>query len=312
MFGFCGALNTEHGQVSFSALKRMCGMHGEGCAYINREMGLLCDSQIEKTGDSQQLLTVRRNDFLYTAAVAQSTHISARSVLELYFEEGDEFVHRLNSPSTLCLYDARLAELTLLRSTNSNKPMFFARREGVLYFASALRPLIRLYGGCVRINGRVLLSYLREPSAEFPEGLFCDIVNIPEGHLLIASTFGETLVPFAEHALPEKASEHTSAQYAFSDIRRVFTEEVFEHCYPYCSDSDFENFSKKENKRAEKQLDTIIGEYRAFGRGIFANKEVLSVLAEYEGEKSTPLRLRKKGVLCKTAIWFDGFNLVVC
>ncbi len=311
MIGFCGAFDTEHKQVSFSTLKRMCGMHGEGVAYINREIGVLCDSPIRENMDEQQLLTLSRNNHLYTAAMSEHGHMGTRSMLELYFEEGDEFIHRTDFPYTMCLYDSRCAELTLLRSVQSKSPLFFSRREGVLYFASSLMPLIRLYGGCVRISVRVLMSYLRNPSEKFPDGLFCDIVNISRGHMLLASSFGESIVPFAEREMA-KSTKTPSVQYALTDIRKILTEEVFCHCYPHCENNAFDDFSRREKKRMEKQLDAIIEEYISLGRGVLVREEMRELLAELEAEKSTPLRLCKKGVLCKTAIWFDSFNLVLC
>ncbi len=310
MMGFCGAFDIVQRSVSFSQLKRMCGMHKEGSAYISREIGILCDSPIQKTEDGQLLLTRSYNGYLYTAAVASRGHVGARSVLELYFAEGDEFVHRLDFPYTMCLYDSRCGELTLLRSSQSKEPLFFAKRDSTLFFASSLRPLIRLYGGCVRVSCRVLMSYLREPSEGFPEGLFCDIVNIPEGHMLLASSFGESLVPFAERqakgtVIPQNARQELTS------MRKIFTEQIFLHCYPHCDKAWLDDLTRREKKRVERQLDAIVGEYLELGRGVLAREEMRALLSEVEEEKSTPLRLLKKGVLCKTAIWFDSFNLVL-
>ncbi len=311
MIGFCGALDIENRQASFSVLKRMCGMHSEGCAYVNGEIAILSDFPIGDMSDRQSLMTMCKNGYLYTCAVAGNDLMNASSLLELYFEQGDEFVHRLDLPCTACLYDSRCGELTLFRSANSKEPLFFSCRDGVLYFSSSLRPLIRLYGGCVRINGNMLAAYLRTPCENFPDGLFCDIKNIPEGHMLLASSFGESLVPFAERDGQMTYASDSSRGFP-TDMRRRLTEEIFLNCYPAGNEKIFEGLTKRECKRAEKQLDGIISEYLALGHGILLRKGIYELVSECEKEKSTPLRLCKKEVLCKTAIWFDSFNLVIC
>ena len=94
MVGFCGALDFPSRAVDFSNLKRMCGLHSGGCAFINREFGLLCDS-VSETDDIMQPVTVRENNSLYTVAVIMDSAArgleasTARAILEGYIEEGD-------------------------------------------------------------------------------------------------------------------------------------------------------------------------------------------------------------------------------
>jgi asparagine synthetase B (glutamine-hydrolysing) len=134
---FCGALNFEDRAVSFSDLKKMYGPRRGGTAFVNREIGIICDSDV-------QPLTVSYNSSLYTAAIvsslpiAQSTQNLAQSVLGGYFEEGDSYVRRMDFPFALALYDSRCGELLLSKGAVGDKALFYTQRDGTVYFASSI------------------------------------------------------------------------------------------------------------------------------------------------------------------------------
>ena len=374
MIGFCGALDFEKRAVRFSVLKKMCGLHSSGCAFVNREFGILCDGSIRIPDCDIQPVTVSYNNSLYTAAVIAPAIVRedgsnmARSVLEGYFEEGEEFLHRLDFPYALALYDARCGELMLAKGHTGDKGLFYTVKDGTLYFASALRPLFRLYGGCVRVSKKALARHVTGGYSSIPTDLFCDIRILKPAHSLICSCFGQSCVPTACSSYigtGRTTQERISPiQAKKADVRYILNQALFAFDYPqfdcympyllpsleeyqkkgehtvYISDAiscdckeysaeradrlgkvwgldvyflsdDKDTPSSRELKKMEKELDDILSEYLSSSSCIIREFDRDGVIDIVKSEKSTPLRIRKKGLLCQCAMWFDSFNLVL-
>lgn len=373
MFGFCGCLNFERGAVELSVLKRMCGLHSVGCAFINKEYGVLCDGVDALSEPALQPVTVRYNNALFTAAVLSDRHVRsggslAEAVLEGYIEEGAEYVRRLDFPYALALYDGRCGELLLAKGHAGDKPLFYTVKDGAVYFASSLRPLVRLYGGCVRINKRILKKHLEGEYTNLPEGLFCDIFSVRAGHSLLCSRLGQSDVPtlrgvYAFDSFSDSRGDVVPLS-ARADMRRALTDALFAFDYPQfdcympslmeylsaaksrgarharvgdptavlCSEYAAERadrlgtlwdveimsvpapsdaWAKKSLKSMEKELDGILGEYLSSHECILRRLTDTESIESIGEEKSIPLRIRKKGMLCQTAMWFESFNLVL-
>ncbi len=306
MTGFCGALNFKERRVHFSTLKRMCGLCGSGCAYINGEFGILCDIPISESGEIFQPVTVSYNNALYTCAV--SGEAVARDVLERYIEEGDGFIHNLCANASVALYDSRCGELMLAQLGNA-RAMYYTQQDGVLYFSSALRPLFRLFGGCIRISRSALLRRLVDRESDF-DGLLCDIVRIGEGQMLLASSLGESLIPFCA-PMPDLKVGMCEEKIKIGEIRCFLSERLFEYDYPRLDVECFEAMSKREQKKAERAMDKILADYLEKPHCVLSALGAREISEETEKQKSIPLRLYTKGMLCETAMWFETFNLVI-
>lgn len=242
MIGFCGALDFEKNRVDFSTLKKMCGLHGAGSAFINGEIGMICDGDGSFEDGTLQPVTLSYNGSLYTAAVSvpramerESGNV-AQSVLEGYFELGEEFIHKLDFPYALALYDGRRGELLLAKGHLGDKPLFYSIREGTVYFASSLRPLIRLFGGCVRVSKKALVSFVTGDCSVLPDGLFCDIRAIRGGQGLFCSRLAQSVIPIPCGVYPferQKRNMCYTPEYSRkTDIRRVLTDALFAFDYP--------------------------------------------------------------------------------
>ncbi len=374
MIGFCGALDFERRAVRFSVLKKMCGLHSAGCAFVNREFGILCDGAAGVSDRDMQPVTVSYNNALYTAAVVAPNMVRsdgrnmARSVLEGYFEEGEEFLHRLDFPYALALYDGRCGELLLAKGHIGDKALFYTVKDGTLYFSSALRPLFRLYGGCVKVSKKALIRHITGGYGAIPHDLFCDVKTIAPAHSLLCSCFGQSCVPTAcSPYICEDGKERASvspAQTKKGNLRYILNQSLFAFDYPqfdcympallpmleqrrksgemsvsisdpisslceeysteraerlgkvwgldvYAQTDDREILSGRDLKKIEKELDIILDEYLSSYSFIIKELEKDGVTDLVRSEKSTPLRIRKKGMLCQCAMWFDSFNLVL-
>ena len=375
MIGFCGALDFDKRQVKFSELKKMCGLHGVGSAFINGEFGIICDGVWDFDSLSLQPVTVSYNNALYTAAVVVPAEIrgmegnTAQGVLEGYFEEGDEYIRRLDFSYALALYDGRCGELLLVKGGKGDKALFYTQKDGTLYFSSSLRPLFRLYGGCVRVNRRVLLEHIKGGYSPIPDGLFEDIHYIRASHSLLCSRFESKEIPFCSVSVSfsdKKILTPPEVLY-FSkktDMRKILTDALFAFDYPQFDymlplmlpysesagkgelgnivigdpikclreeysleradrigglwgvdilvvQTDEEPISARELKAIEKQIDIILDEYRKIPTCVLANLEDSELLGVINDEKDIKLRIRRKGMLVQTAMWFECYNLVL-
>ena len=373
MFGFCGCLDFGRGVAELSALKKMSGLYGVGCAFINKEYGILCDGVNELSDTSLQPVTVSYNNSLYTAAVVCDGRASAngsvsRAVLEGYLEEGDEYIRRLDFPYALALYDGRCGELLLAKGHTGDKPLFYTMKDGAVYFASSLRPLIRLYGGCVRVNKAVLLAHLGGAFGTMPEGLFFDIKPLKVGYSLLCTRLGQSVVPTLQGVYPFEGTggmkgDAVALSYT-RDVRRTLTDALFAFGYPqfdcympsvaeyldaaktqgikrvcmqdrvleiseeYSAERadrlgalfgveitavspEDTRMSKRALKSMERELDAILSEYMSAPNCILHRLSVSELIKRADEEKSIPLRIRKKSMLCQTAMWFESFDLVL-
>ena len=197
MVGFCGIFNMGNGSLSFDSLKRMNLTRGFGCALLTRELGLLC-SGMDSATHSMQPLSLRYNNAPYTAAavcsdspLGENGGKLARSVIEGYIEEGDSFLRRSADGFSFCLYDGRCGELMLLRG---NSPLFYSIRDDLLYFSTSLPSLLRIFGGCVRVDKKALSSFVCSDYSPLPSGLFRDVTSLERGQCLICTRLGAQTV----------------------------------------------------------------------------------------------------------------------
>ena len=363
---FCGALNFDKRSVSFCELRKMYGPRRGGTAFINREIGIICDGEA-------QPLTVSYNGSLYTAAistcspVARSGGDAAQAVLQGYFEEGEAYVRRMDFPFALALYDSRCGELLLSKGAMGDRALFYTQRDGTLYFASSIKPLIRLLGGCLRINKAVLQRHLCGEYGALPEGLFCDLTPIRPDNSLLCSCFGHARVPtvgsVAPSAVERRDGEYSELFRGDVDVRRALNEALYAFdypqfdCYmPYLNAllSEAHGAGKRELlvcdpmtdiceryavertdrlaqlwklsvrtcacensklpsrylKRMEREIDAILDEYMS-DEGCIIGALDGECREHILNEKSTPLRIRKKGMLAQSAMWSEIFNIIL-
>lgn len=370
MMTFCGALNFGGGITSFSELQKMRTERGPGCAFINGEYAVLCYGE---SGESAflQPVTVKYNNALYTAVIIADSDACgdeervAESVLSGYLEEGEEYLRRLDFDFSLALYDQRCGELLLLKGAYGEKGLFYTEREDAVYFSSSLACLMRLYGGCVRIDKDVLCKYIKGDYSPLPKGLFKDIISIKTGRGILCTRWGINEVYTSQgsrHCVQDAECEALEVL-AKTEIMRALTDSLFAYGYPQfdftvpallkiinkardagerriyveemaLSDNDdyfserAESFcrtwgvelvgvrcdKKSANVRALKGMDKALGAILAeciADPACVLHRLGADILDNAEGEKDLALKIRKKAMLCQSAMWFENFNVVL-
>lgn len=198
---FCGALSFDADGTSgrgFNELRRICGGCGMGCAYVGEKFSVLYAGDERVFEKPFQPLTTSHNGHFYTAVIASGEYPSntehAEEMLQRYFEQGERCVCSMDMPFSAIIYDGRCGELLAYRSEGGDVPLFSAQKDGRIYFSTTLPPLYKLFGGCIRVNTRVLKDFICGNMRTVPEDLFCDIRVIKRGKGMLCTRFGESEV----------------------------------------------------------------------------------------------------------------------
>lgn len=173
-----------------------CGVISSGvCLLANTRLAILdlsergrqpmCDSArtvwISYNGEIYNAGTLRRE--LIDRGYSFQSHTDTEVLLHLYEEYGDRCVERLRGMFAFAIWDARARKLLLARDRLGIKPVYFARQNGRLIFASELKCL--LASGLIdrRVNPQALRIYLQLGHVPPPWTAIDAVTPLPPGHL---------------------------------------------------------------------------------------------------------------------------------
>jgi asparagine synthase (glutamine-hydrolysing) len=120
----------------------------------------------------------RRGHHFYTLS-------DSETLVHLYEEYGDAGVARLRGMFAYALWDERRSRLFIARDRFGIKPLYYARHDGRLFFASELRALRRVAGLARDLNERSILRYLAYLYVPGPETIYRGVVELPPAHYLV-------------------------------------------------------------------------------------------------------------------------------
>lgn len=106
-----------------------------------------------------------------------------------------EALQRFNGMFAFALWDRQERVLYLARDRAGEKPLYYGRLDGTLYFASELKAIRTLAASSLIIDRDALALYLRYSHIPAPYTIYQHVFKLPPGTLL--------RIPFAVDALPE-------------------------------------------------------------------------------------------------------------
>jgi asparagine synthase (glutamine-hydrolysing) len=115
------------------------------------------------------------------------THSDTETVLHLYEEVGEACVEHLRGMFALALWDGPRHRLLLARDRLGKKPLYYARRGGVLYFSSELPSLLQALPERPALDLQAIDLYLALQYIPDPWTPFEGIVRLPAAHRLLWS-----------------------------------------------------------------------------------------------------------------------------
>jgi len=111
-------------------------------------------------------------------------------LLAAYAEWGLECLARLDGMFAFALWDATKRELLLARDRAGEKPLFYARRDGMFLAASELRALAALPGFAPRLDARGVFDYLALRYVPAPRSVLEDVQALEPGCALMVQADG--------------------------------------------------------------------------------------------------------------------------
>ncbi len=102
----------------------------------------------------------------------------------LYERDGVGLVHHLKGMFAFAVWDEKEKTLILARDRMGQKPLYYARHDGALLFASELKALLEYPGFHPALNKKALAKYLTYEYVPAPDSILEGVSKLEPGHLL--------------------------------------------------------------------------------------------------------------------------------
>ena len=106
-------------------------------------------------------------------------------LLHAYQEWGAACVKRLRGMFAFAIWDMQSESLFLARDQFGKKPLFYMRRDGVLYFASEIKALQKIPNASLSFNASQLANYSIYRYVPSPQTFITEIEKLPAGSQLV-------------------------------------------------------------------------------------------------------------------------------
>lgn len=120
------------------------------------------------------------------------TRSDTEVLVHLYEEYGDGMLAHLRGMFAFAIYDLRRRTLLLARDRLGIKPLFYARRSGVTYFASEIKSLREALPQIDALDVQALDAYFAYGYIPAPLTIFSGIRKLEPGHAMMINADGRT------------------------------------------------------------------------------------------------------------------------
>jgi asparagine synthase (glutamine-hydrolysing) len=206
MCGIAGMIGRNGEMVTAEQVRRMTdtivhrGPDDEGIfAQDNVGLGMRRLSIIDLSGGRQPIynedhtVTVVFNGEIYNFPELRKdlesrghqfyTHSDTEVIVHLYEEMGADCITQLRGMFAIALYDAKRNSILLARDRLGKKPLYYALREGRLYFGSEIKALLAVAPELATVDPEGVLQFFYFGYIPDPQSAFREIRKLPPGHL---------------------------------------------------------------------------------------------------------------------------------
>lgn len=141
----------------------------------DRSVAIVFNGEIYNFQELRQELEQRGHEF--------RTHSDTEVIVHLYEEMGADCVRKLRGMFAIALYDAKRDVLLLARDRLGKKPLFYAQREGRLFFGSEIKALLAAAPELAEVDPEGVLQFFYYGYIPDPQSAFRDIRKLPPGHV---------------------------------------------------------------------------------------------------------------------------------
>jgi asparagine synthase (glutamine-hydrolysing) len=142
----------------------------------NKTVCLICNGEIYNYRQLRNDLEAQGHQF--------STNSDVETIVHLYEELGEDFVHRLRGMFGLAIYDRSRDYLILARDRIGIKPLYYTYQKGGLFFGSEIKAILKHPDIGRDFSIEALSDYLTYLYIPAPETIFKDIYKLPSAHIL--------------------------------------------------------------------------------------------------------------------------------
>jgi len=111
------------------------------------------------------------------------THSDTEVIVHLYEEMGSDCITKLRGMFAIALYDAKRNSILLARDRLGKKPLYYAVRDGRLYFGSEIKAMLAVAPELAVVDLEGVLQFFYFGYIPDPQSAFRDIRKLPPGHL---------------------------------------------------------------------------------------------------------------------------------
>jgi asparagine synthase (glutamine-hydrolysing) len=126
-------------------------------------------------------------------------------IVHLYEERGADCVRDLNGDFAFAIWDGRRRQMVLARDRAGVRPLFYAERNGAIFFASEIKALLQVPGVSAELDPLALDQIFTFWFPLPPRTPFKGIRELPPAHVLVATSRGTASRPYWRLEFPPAA-----------------------------------------------------------------------------------------------------------
>ncbi|MEM9645166.1 MAG: asparagine synthase (glutamine-hydrolyzing), partial [Planctomycetota bacterium] len=138
------------------------------------DIHVICNGEIYNHNELRQRLAASGHQF--------RTNSDAEVIVHLYEDIGDECLTELRGMFGLAIWDQRSDRLLIARDRLGKKPIYFAQRQGRLWFGSEMKSLLAVEPGLRDPDIAKIGEFLQFAYVHQPDTMFRHIRQLPAGH----------------------------------------------------------------------------------------------------------------------------------
>jgi asparagine synthase (glutamine-hydrolysing) len=166
----------------------------------DKNISIVCNGEIYNFQDLKQQLNALGHTF--------HTRCDCEIIPAAYQQWGLDFLHRLNGMFSIAIYDHQKKKLLLARDRCGQKPLYYAKHKGNIYFASEIRALHKI-GVPKALNQSAIPAYLSLRYVPEPDTMFEGINILPAGSHLTLDHSTTDPQPEKWYHLPSKIIDYS-------------------------------------------------------------------------------------------------------
>lgn len=174
-------------------------LDGAGLAHKRLSIVGISDGQQPMTMADQRFVLVFNGQIFNHVALRRDleaqgakfrTHSDTEVILQLYARYGTDCLHYMNGDFAFALWDVQQRRMFMARDRLGVRPLFYTRADGVLYFASEIKALLRAPSVQAELDPVALDQIFTLWAPVAPRTAFRNISELEPAHMMICDENG--------------------------------------------------------------------------------------------------------------------------